>query len=514
MNGTNGGEMQKTDNRKRAVRELIEQARTLAAEYGDEVAAAVKAATEEPLEPVRARRLYTRVIKILRAAEGVDVEDDAAVAEQIRREVDAVVGSVQRPRVDGGGLTFIERNGLTPHEVKPIPVFNNQYISMTEGYVDVETLDLWPENHRIELHVAEFRNINGRDPDRGELLELMHGKIMLPSLDKKNQRDPFSLLPLAGSIARKGVERPPIVTYEGLLKDGNRRIAASLLVLDRDEFSSEEKERARWIRVWRAPKGTTDDQFDAIVVALNFEDDYKIKWEEYVKARLVVKRYELLREQVKGRFTEAKALQMKKEVAKHFAITHQAVTRYLKMVQWADDFEAYHLAAGREQAKVTYKANDIFQWFYEIDAGKAGERLTQSHLDEDDELKSVVFDLMFDVLDSGAQVRALHTVVGDPDALKVLVKAHDLAEDDPDVALDLVKEAIELGKRKSIKRRRVGFEQFLKGVSERLGATPPDQWSYVEKELLLQTRRVLTATIGSINAALEVRAAHGEDVDE
>jgi hypothetical protein len=506
--------MEMTGNRKRVVQELLEQARTLADEYGDEVAAAVKAAIEEPLDPGRARQLYTRVIKILRTAEGIDVEGDTTVAEQIRREVEAVVSSASRPHVNGEGLTFVERNGLTPHAVTPIPVFNNQYISMTEGYVDVETLALWPENHRIELHVAEFRNINGRDPDRGELLELMHGKITLPSLDKKDQKDPFSLLPLARSIARKGVERPPIVTHEGLPKDGNRRIAASLLALDRDEFGPEDKERARWIRVWQAPEGTTEDQFDAIVVALNFEDDHKIEWPEYVKARLVVRRYELLREQSKGRFSEAKALELKKEVAKHFAITHQEVTRYLKMVQWADDFEAYHLAEGRDQARVTYKANDIFQWFYEIDAGKAGEKLTRSQLDNDDEMKAVVYDLMFDVLDSGAQVRALHTVVGDPDALNALVKAHDVAEADADAALDLVKDAIEIGKSRSIKRRRVGHEQFLKSACDRLGATPPDVWPQVDTELLLEARRVLMATIGSINAVLEARAAHGEDVGE
>ena len=42
--------------------------------------------------------------------------------------------------------------------------------------------------------------------------------------------------------------------------------------------------------MWRAPKGTTEDQFEAIVVALNFEEDHKEEWPEYVKARLVVDR--------------------------------------------------------------------------------------------------------------------------------------------------------------------------------------------------------------------------------
>src|SRR5262245_58809552 len=93
--------MEKTETTKRVVRELIEQAETLAAEYGKDVEAAVKAAVVEPLDEVRARKLYTRLISILRAAEGVDVENDAAVAEQIRNEVDEVIASVERPHTNG-----------------------------------------------------------------------------------------------------------------------------------------------------------------------------------------------------------------------------------------------------------------------------------------------------------------------------------------------------------------------------------------------------------------------------
>ena len=139
-------------------------------------------------------------------------------------------------------------------------------IALHEGYVDVATLPLWIGNHRVELYVDEFRTFNGRDPNAEELLSIMHGKLALPSQDSV---DPFKLRGLAASIARKGVERAPIVTWEGEPKDGNRRIAASRLVLADPDATFEAKERARWIRVWQAPEGTTDDQFEAIVVALN-----------------------------------------------------------------------------------------------------------------------------------------------------------------------------------------------------------------------------------------------------
>ena len=69
----------------------------------------------------------------------------------------------------------------------------------------------------------------------------------------------------------------------------------------------------------------------------------------------------------------------------------------------------------------------------------------------------------------------------------MLVKAHEVMESDPDEALDLVNEAIELGKAQERQAAgAIGFDQFLKSVVDRLGVTPPDQWSDVDTELLLQ----------------------------
>ena len=37
--------------------------------------------------------------------------------------------------------------------------------------------------------------------------------------------------------------------------------------------------------------------------------------------------------------------------------------------------------AGRDPAEVRHKANDTFQWFYEIDAGRGQEKLTAQWID-------------------------------------------------------------------------------------------------------------------------------------
>jgi hypothetical protein len=512
------------------LRRLIEEMFGVAATLGDDVADAVRLATEFPLPDDRARALYTRVLVVLRAAGRFPDEGEREqIVSSVRAEVDRLVGSdrpsaattaaddAREPDRSDEPIELVAYNGLTPHPVIPVPEFNGKKIPVVEGYVDVTTLNLWKGNHRVELAVAEFTDRYGRAPDHSELLGIIQGEVILPSLTK---RDPFKIIPLARSVARKGVERPPIVTWSGEPKDGNRRIAAAKYVLDHpEEFDDEERERARWIRVWRCPQGTTDDQIEAIVVALNFEPEHKIEWDEYIKARLVAQKFEEEKAGI-GRITQATTKRIRESVSRHFAIKPAEVTRYLRMVDWANDFEQYHVEdKGRDEADVRYKANDIFQWFYEIDAGRGNEKLTR-RLDTDDQLKEVVYDLMFDVLDSGAQVRNLHKVVADDDALAFLVKAHDTFSQAPrgdrtqleearEKALELVKDAIEEASRKSnqLRKTRLSLDSWLRGAVDKIGSTPPDYWHNLDTELLTDLQRVLTTALGIIDGELKSRAA-------
>ncbi|GAB3332583.1 ParB/Srx family N-terminal domain-containing protein [Micromonospora halotolerans] len=481
---------------------LTEELAELTADYGAEVDEALKRAAAQPLDAVDAHRLFTEILVVLRTG---GRNPDAATRERVVRDVQRRVNElVAAPRVPdgltGGGIKLVSKNGLEPREVLPTPQFHTHTIQMMEGYVDVNDLILWKGNHRVELQVEEFNDRNHRLPDDDEMLMLVQGQLDLPSM---GSRDPFEIEALARSIARKGVERPPIVTYEGEPKDGNRRIAAAKYVLSAKGFTAEERERARWIRVWRAPKGTTEDQFEAIVVALNFEPEYKQAWEQYVKARQVVNAYRLARTDVRGRFTTTLDNQIKREVAARFAIKTQEVNRYLRMMQWSEDFQEYHEDQGRDRAATKYRANDIFQWFYEIDAGKKGQKLTE-RLDQDDDLKGVVYDLMYDVLDSGLQVRKLHQVVADENALKVLTEAHSLAATDQARALTMVNDAIAIAARNS-PTKKIGFEQWLHTAIGRFGSASPDDWARIEPAMLVNLDRVLTGALGAVDGALRSR---------
>lgn len=487
------------DRLREAIRDLLGEIEVLSADFGPTVQKAIAAAKSSPLEPQQAERLYTRVLRILRGNDGT-AASEAEIASEVQKLLSE---AASEPDCPWGSVPLIERNGLRPHQVAPVPSFNNVAVGMWEGYVDVTKLDLWKGNHRVELQVAEFNERHGREPNPDELLQLMQGSLHLPSLDKK---DPFKIDPLARSIARKGVERPPILTCDGEPKDGNRRIAAAKYVVSSGEFSADEVDRARWVKVWVAPPGTTPDQFDAVVVALNFEDDLKEKWPEFVKARLVVAEYRKERDGVVGGVTTARDRTLKKTVAERFAITTNAVTRYIRMVQWAEDFEEYHVhEQGKDASAVRYKADDIFQWFYEIQAGKSADKIT-TQMEEDPELRKIVYDLMFEVMDSGAQVRGLWKIVADPEAMKQLEDAHDnLERDNKKDALELVKEAVTTADRNTATRKKLGFDSFLRSCVDRLGSAPPDNWRTLDETLLTDLERVFVASLGVIDAELVAR---------
>ena len=504
----------------RGALDLVSRAVELSRDHDQDVQALVREAAEHPLPEPERERLFTRIATILLNG-GVEPDEQtrAGLAASVRQEVTRLLGHAP---ADGGSgaaarlptsvpssgqtsssaVTLIEKYGLVPKDVVPIPTFKGVAVAMREGYVDVTTINLWKGNHRVELFVEEFREREGREPEDHELLAILQGDLVVGGVDKD---DPFEILPLARSVAAKGVERPPILTWDGEPKDGNRRIAAAKLVLTHKAFERDHqaRERARWVRVWVAPP-TTDDVIEAIVVALNFESDFKMPWEEYVKARQVVGRYRSYLDAELGRFTPAVDRRMKQLVADYYSISISAVGRYIQMVRWADDFEAYHVEdKGRDESRVRYRANDIFQWFYEIQAGKGADKLT-ARLDADEELKEIVYDLMFDVLDSGAQVRGLHKVIADESALRLLTQAHEQAGVDKGEAKKLVTAALAEAA-KNTPTRKVGFEQFLKNMVDRLDAAPPKHWQSIDTKILRDLRRVLPGTVGAIDAELQDR---------
>ncbi|MET4782413.1 hypothetical protein [Glaciihabitans sp. UYNi722] len=488
-----------------AIRAILDRAIGVAAAYGSEIENEVREAAKLPLDRESAERLYARVLTIVSnlGTNETNAEQRAEAVENIRREAAALATSIDRPTPGSKAqVTLVDRNGLEVREVAPTPQFNGVIVPMMEGYVDVLTLDPWDQNHRVILHVEDFVAQYGRQPDSAELVGILQGSIRLQA----GEEDPFKLRPLASSIARKGVERPPIITHTGTPHDGNRRIAASRFVLQSDEFTAEQKERARWIRVWQTRPGVTDDQLNAMVLALNFEEDHKVEWPEYVKAKLVAEEFRTRLETELKLPTAARERVIRSEVAAKFAIKPQDVTRYLRMVQWAEDFTDYHVESGKTEAEVSYRTNKGFQWFYELDAGPTGSKVTE-RFEKDPDLRAMIYDLMFDsTFESGAQVRAMYQVANDDEAYQQVVRAHQIRETQKAEAKELIVDAINGARERVRAGKAVALDQYALGIIKRLGDTPANAWATLDVDLLKNLRRTLIATLGAVEGELSVRA--------
>ncbi|MFD2348683.1 ParB/Srx family N-terminal domain-containing protein [Nonomuraea ferruginea] len=479
---------------------LNEELAELTADYGDEVNQALKLAAAQPLSTADADRLFTEILVVLRTG---GRNPDPATRERVVRDIQRRVSElVATPRIPAGpsdgGIRLVSKHGLDPREVLPTPQFHNHAIPMTEGYVDVNELILWKDNHRVELQVEEFKERNHRLPDDDEMLMLVQGQLDLPSMGKE---DPFEIEALARSIARKGVERPPIVTHEGEPKDGNRRIAAAKYVLSAKGFTAEERDRARWIRVLAGPKGDNRGPVRSDRRCLELRAGVQAGMGG-VRQGTAGGRGVSTRSQRRPRSIHDQSGQPDQaggcwavrdpDARGQPLLEDDAVERGFPGLSRGEGTRTGRDEVPRQRHLPVVLRDRRWQ--------EGAKKLTE-RLDQDDDLKGVVYDLMYDVLDSGAQVRKLHQVVADENALKVLMEAHALAATDQPRALSMVNEAIGLASRNS-PTKKIGFEQWLHTAVARFGSASPDDWARIDQSMLMNLDRVLTGALGAVDGAL------------
>jgi hypothetical protein len=333
------------------------------------------------------------------------------------------------------------------------------------GFVKTTDVRLWEGNERLDIHLGQFRQKYNRQPSSDELLDILQSRLPLPGVAEGDQ---FKIQDLARSIAANGVQRPPIIDLDGTLLDGNRRVAACYYILNSGEFDAEQTRRVEYIFVWQLSEYADADDRRAVVVALNFEPDYKQEWPDYVRARKVYESWEaLLAAEPRGRPGQRRQAELKRQLAKDYAISTDRVSRYLKMIEWANPFEDYHIVEkGRDPFEVKHKATEYFQYFDEMSKGEAG---GVAYALQDDAFRHLVFDLLFSgKFRSYTQIRKLRHVHDNEEAKTVLRKARD--EADVDTAQDIVDSGLTIADIKRAEARTMGantrIETFVKWLEE------------------------------------------------
>lgn len=451
---------------------LLESARSLSADVRDVVEDILQEGLDAPLSSEEASALLTRVVRVIR--DQAKQRDDMGTVALLDRDAEALVRKIEEMRMrfendqnalaqpgdeaDDDPLTpkvqLQAHNGIKPQAVKPSPVFHEHEVAVIEGFIRTRDIKLWDGNERLDIHLNQFQQAHGRKPDADELLAIMQGNMPLAGIEE--EEDQFGIKDLAKSIAVNGVRKAPIIDTDGTLLDGNRRVTACYFILNSTEFSKEERQRAEWLKVWQLTPHATETDRDAVIVSLNFEPDYKQDWPEYVKARKVYDEWEgQLALEPRASPTPARQKEIRRAIARRFALATDEVTRYINMVKLATEFEDYHVnERGHDTYAAKHRAADKFQYFDELNKGKNPGGVNWA-LNQDETFKNLVFDLLYqNKFQDWKRIRDLKHVAVNEEAVAVLRQARDQPE--VVVARELVDDAIGLSRVNRAEQRQAG----------------------------------------------------------
>lgn len=384
---------------------------------------------------------------------------------------DGATAARPRPATRAGGPRLVARDGIAPGPVFPRPIFHGREVAMNSGFVKATDIKLWDENERLDIHLGQFREKHGRPPRPEELLDIMLSRMELPGIAEEDKEDQFRIQDLARSIAVGGVRKPPILDIDGTLLDGNRRVTACYYILNSDAFSSDEKARVEYVFVWQLTEHATESEREAVVVSLNFEPDYKQDWPEYVKARKVYEQWQVMCALESRPPSSQRLVAMKKDLSRKFALgpDTSTVNRYLKMVDWANDFEDYHIHdRRREPFEVKHHADKYFQYFDEMGKGTKPGGVAHA-LGQEEGFKHLAYDLLFDgKFRNWRDIRELKRIYDNQDAREALTKARD--EGDQEFAEEHLENAITIARTRNAELREVGantrIESFVEWIEQ------------------------------------------------
>ena len=454
---------------------VIEAAFRASADVGKEVEEILREGKEHPLTPEEAAGLLRRVIEVLKssASKRGDEHTINALEGNVEDVVQRILDAGRRTPVASGSngankLDLSSHNGIDVGPVQPRPCFHGRDVPMMSGFVKTTDLNLWDKNERLDIHLNQFQHKFGRKPTSAELLDIMLSNLELPGVTETDQ---FEITDLARSIAVNGVQKPPILDIDGTPLDGNRRITACHYILNSDEFDATQKQRVEYLFVWQLTEHTTADERDAVVVALNFESDCKQAWPEYVKARKVYDEWQSILAVQPTTPGPKKQAKLKRELSMKFALGPETtvVNRYLRMVDWAIDFEDHQInTRGKDEYTVKHRTDKEFQYFDELSKGAKPGSVAYS-LTQDESFKHLAFDLLFeDKFKNWKQIRALRYIYDNDEARDLLKKA--LAEPDVEEAEEIVDQACSIAHLRKAETRSVGantrIEIFVKWLEE------------------------------------------------
>jgi hypothetical protein len=247
------------------------------------------------------------------------------------------------------------------------------------GEVRVSDIRAFVDNRRTDRQVAILRKKLQRVPTDAELFEFFKDD---PDLEIER---------LAENIIQNGLRVPLVISYDKVLLDGNRRyFAHRWIVKNRPEL----KASFETVKAWVLSKEFSDPRNKLrIVTEYNFLEDLRIKWNDYVKAKLLWEEYnDARKEHTYDTLTELYGGPgFGKGKVVEFIKTYEIIMEYIR--QSDDEDEAIA------------KASENFIWFQQL------QRSNRDEIRNDEEFQKAVFkNIREDIIERTDQLKNLRDV--------------------------------------------------------------------------------------------------------
>ena len=298
--------------------------------------------------------------------------------------------------------------------------YNGFPITLYRTAADSRTITGWTQNPRIEMILRRWRNAGRRSddafPDDEEMLELM---LEDDEINRNRQSRTFAIIELGEDIKRNGIREPIIVTWDGLLLDGNRRKFAVMWALSSRGSASREQQRLlERIPMFVLPIGTSQNNLQSILIEENYAPSLKYEWPQVVTNGALYRRYQELLDE----FTDENDLDIRRRL--HTEFPRFGVTDIRNRIETWQLTEEFRGEYGDELGEDTLERmiNNQFQYFRQ-----AIDTFRRKNVFQDPEFRDLLFKgIRHELFPSFTSVRTLEDIHASPTATEVFLQGEGL----------------------------------------------------------------------------------------
>ena len=296
--------------------------------------------------------------------------------------------------------------------------FNGIPVSLYRTVGDPSQINGWINNPRIEMILRRWRNAGHRSPDAypddEEMLELMLQD------DDISRRPTFQIKNLGEDVKRNGVREAIVVSWDGMLLDGNRRKFAVMWALsDKGAARYDQRQLLEHIPILVLPENASEGDKKAIVIQENYAPSLKEPWPEVVTNGALYNRYVELLDLATGEDD----LQIRQKLRDEFP--RFGVTDIRNRIETWRVIEEFRTEYGddMDQDDMERLINDQFQYFRQ-----ANDSFRRQDFYGKPEFRDLLFTgIRHDLFPSFISVRELDDIYESPEASDIFVRGEGMS---------------------------------------------------------------------------------------